>query len=93
MSGKGVIDADKVDDQWLSLMSTQAAPGATLIFHGNFDLKTYSIPIQGYFGWLLLVNMFPLIYGTPHNSSWFEIYLCLKLLTPVSGLKPHGVVA
>ena len=24
--------------QWLSLMSTQAAPGATPILHGNFDL-------------------------------------------------------
>ena len=41
-------------DQWLSLMSTQEAPGATLTFHGNFDLKTYSIPSQRYFGWFLL---------------------------------------
>ena len=55
-------------DQWLSLISTQATPGAILILHGNFEFKNYSIPIQGYFGWFILVDMFPLIYGTPHNS-------------------------
>ena len=30
-------------DQWLSLMSTQAAPGATPILHGNFDLPNQYI--------------------------------------------------
>jgi len=44
-------------DQWLSLMSTQAALGATLILHGNFELKTYSILSQGYSRWILLVNI------------------------------------
>ena len=29
----------EIVDQWLSLMSTQTAPGANPIFHGNFDLK------------------------------------------------------
>ena len=33
----------EIFDQWLSLMSTQAAPGATLILHGNFDLQKYYI--------------------------------------------------
>ena len=28
----------EIVDQWLSLMSNQAAPGANPIFHGNFDL-------------------------------------------------------
>ena len=28
----------EIVDQWLSLMSTQAAPGANPILHGNFDL-------------------------------------------------------
>ena len=36
-------------DHWLSLMSTQAAPGDTPILHGNFDMIAYSIPSQGYF--------------------------------------------
>ena len=74
-------------------MSTQEAPGATLILQGNFDLKNYSILSQGSSRWILLVEMFPLIYGTPSNSSRFERYSCLKLVTPVSGLKPYGVVA
>ena len=30
-------------DQWLSLMSTQAAPGANPILHGNFYLPNYYI--------------------------------------------------
>ena len=74
-------------------MSAQVAPWATLILKGNFDLKNYSILIQGYFGLSLLVEMFLLIYGMPSNSSRFERYSCLKLVTPVSGLKPYGVVA
>ena len=73
-------------------MSTQAAPRATPILHGNFDLKNYSILSQGYFGWFLFVKIFPLVYDMPHNSSQFERYLCLKLVTPVSGIKSHGVV-
>ena len=80
-------------DQWLSLISTQVAPRATLILHGNFDLENYYILGQEYFLWLLLVKMFLLIYGTPCNSSRFERYSCLKFVTPVSGLKSHGVVA
>ena len=80
-------------DHWLSLMSTQVAPGATLILHENFDLSNYYIPSQGYFLFFLLVDMFPLIYGTPRNSSRFERYSCLNLVTLASGLKPHGVVA
>ena len=31
----------EIVDQQLSLMSTQAAPGATPILHGNFDLQNY----------------------------------------------------
>ena len=31
----------EIVDQWLSLMSTQAAPRATQILHGNFDLPDY----------------------------------------------------
>ena len=83
----------EIVDQWLSLMSTQAEPGPAPILHGKFDLKNYSILSQGYLGWFLLVEIFPLIYGSPRNSSWFERYSCLNLVTPVSGLKPHGVVA
>ena len=79
-------------DRWLSLMSTQAAPGSTRIFHGNFDLPIYYILGQGYILWFLVVDMFPLIYVTPCNSSRFERYSCLKFVTLVSGLKPHGVV-
>ena len=82
----------EIFNQWLPLISTQAALGATLILHGNFDLPNYYILSQGYFLWFLLVEMFPLIYGTPRNSSRFEIYSCLKFLPPISGLKPHGVV-
>ena len=33
----------EIFDQWLSLMSTQVTPTTTPIFHGNFDLTTYSI--------------------------------------------------
>ena len=33
----------KIVDQWLSLTSTQATLGATLILHGNFDLQNYYI--------------------------------------------------
>lgn len=83
----------EIVDQWLSLMSMQVAPGATLILHGNFDLKKYSIISQGSSIWILLVQMFPLIYGTPRNSSRFTRYSCLKLVTTISGLKPYGVVA
>ena len=83
----------EIVDQWLSLMSIQVAPGATLILHGNFDLPNYYILGQEYFLWFLLVNMFPLIYGTPCNSSRFERYSYLKFVTPISGLKTHGVVA
>ena len=39
----------EIVDQWLSLMSTQAAARATLILHGNFDLENYYILSQGYF--------------------------------------------
>lgn len=80
-------------DQWLSLMSTQAAPGATPILQGHFDLKTHIILHQRSSLWILLIDMFLLIYGTPSSSSWFESYLHLKLVTTVSGLKPFGVVA
>ena len=44
------ISLEDFFDHWLSLMSTQAAPGATPILSGNFDLTTQSIPSQGYFG-------------------------------------------
>ena len=73
-------------------MSTQVAPGAT---QSCMVILTYQITIflgQEYFLWFLLVDMFPLIYGTPCNSSRFERYSCLKFVTPVSGLKPHVVV-
>lgn len=33
----------KVVDRWLSLMSTQATPRATLIFHGKFDMEIHGI--------------------------------------------------
>ena len=33
-------------DQWLSLMSTQAAPGSTSILHGIFDLPNCSIVVK-----------------------------------------------
>ena len=36
-------------DQWLSLMLTQEAPGATPILHGNFYLPNYYIMGQEYF--------------------------------------------
>jgi len=74
-------------------MSSQAAPRATSIFHGNFDLTNHIILRQISSQWILLIDMFPLMYGMPLNSSRFEIYLFLKLVTPVSGLKPYGVVA
>jgi len=83
----------EIVDQWFSLMLTQATPRATLILQEYFDLTNYSILSQGYSIWILLIEMFPLIYGTPHNCSWFERYSCLKLVTPVSGLKPYGIVA
>ena len=38
---KGIVD------QWLSLMSTQATPMATLILHDNFYLKNHPILSQG----------------------------------------------
>jgi len=77
----------------LSLMSTQAAPGTTPILHGHFDLTTHPILSQGSSIWILLIKMFMLIYETPCSSLRFESYSCLKLRTPVNGLKPHGVVA
>ena len=83
----------EIVDQWLSLMSTQATPGATSIFHGNFELKNYFIPSQGYLGCFILVEVFPLIYGMPHYSSRFDRDSCLNLVTPVREIKPHGVVA
>ena len=83
----------KIVDQWLSLMSTQEAPEAILILHGNFDMRTYYILSQGSSRWILLIKMFRLIYGTPSNSSRFERYSCLNLVTLVSGIKPYGVVA
>jgi len=83
----------EIVDQWLSLMSTQATTGAAPILHGNFDLITYSILSQGSSRWIPLIDMFPSIYGTPSNSSRFERYSCFKLVTPVSALKPYGVVA
>ena len=49
-----------------------------------FDLTTYSILSQGSSRWILLVEMFSLIYGTPSNSSQFERYSCLKSVTPVT---------
>ena len=49
----------EIVDQWLSLMSTQVAPGATLMLHGHFDLTTFSILSQGSSRWILLVEMFP----------------------------------
>ena len=39
----------EIVDQWLSLVSTQAALGATPILHGNFDLPNNYIMSQGYF--------------------------------------------
>jgi len=87
------IPKGEIVDKWLSLMSTQEELGATPILHGHFDLKNLSILIQISSLWILLVDMFLLIYGMPPSSSWFEIYLHLKLVTPVSGLKPYGVVA
>ena len=79
------IPKGEIVDKWLSLMSTKAALGSTLMLHENFDLSNYYIHGQGCFLWFLLVDMFPLIYGTPCNSSRFKRYSCLKLVTPVSG--------
>ena len=59
-------------------------------------ILTYQITIfwvKDIFLWFLIVKMFSLIYGTPRNSSRFERYSCLELVTLVSGVKPHGVVA
>ena len=39
----------EIVDQRLSLMSTQAAPRATPIFHGNFYLQNYYILGQEFF--------------------------------------------
>ena len=39
----------EIVDQCLSLVFTQATPGATLILHGNFYFTNYSLPSQGYF--------------------------------------------
>ena len=36
----------EIVDQQLSLMSTQVAPGANPILHGNFDLPNYYILVQ-----------------------------------------------
>ena len=83
----------EIFDQRLSLMSTQAALGDTPILHGNLDLPNYYILGQELFSWFLLVEMFPLIYGTPRNSSQFDKYSCLKFVPSVIGLKHHGVVA
>ena len=74
-------------------MSTHAAPGANPILNGNFDLPSYYVLVQELFLWFLLVDMFPLIYGMPCNSSQFEKYSYFKFIPPVSGLKRHGVVA
>ena len=65
------IPKGEVVDQWLSLMSTQAAPRATSILHVNFYLANYYIMSQGLFLWFLLVDIFLLIYGSSHNSSRF----------------------
>ena len=43
------IPKGEIVDQWWSLMSTQAAPGATLILHGNFYLPNYYIVGQEFF--------------------------------------------
>ena len=75
----------EIVDHQLSLMSTQAAPRATLILHGIFDLHNYYILGQECFLWFLLVEMFPLIYGMPCNSSRFERYSCLKFVTQLVG--------
>ena len=64
----------EIVDQQLRLMSTQEAPRATPILHGNIDLKKFYIMGQELFLWFLLVKMFPLIYHMPRNSSWFERY-------------------
>lgn len=42
--------------------------------------------------WILLVEMFPVVYGTPQEASWFERYSSLKVKTPISGLKSQGMV-
>ena len=59
----------EIVDQRLSLMSTQETLGATPILHGNYDLPNYYILGQEFFIWFLIVEMFPLIYGMPNNSS------------------------
>ena len=64
--------------------------GGVLVFP---SMPNYYILGQEYFLWFLIVEMFPLIYGMPRNSSQFERYSCLKFVILVSGLKPHGVVA
>ena len=83
----------EIVDQWLSMMSTQVAPKVTTILHGNFDLTTPSIFTEGSPIWILCIEMFPLIYGISCSSSRFEIYSCLMLVSLVSGLKSHRVVA
>ena len=83
----------EIVNQWFSLMSTQATPGATPILKGIFGFTNYYILSQVSSIWILLVEMFSLIYGMSSNSSRFERYSCLKLVTPFNGLKPYGVVA
>lgn len=58
----------EIVDQWFSLMSTQATPRATSILHRNFHLKALSNLSQVSSRWILLVEMFLFIYGTPRNS-------------------------
>ena len=62
----------EIVDRWLTLMSTQAAPGATTIFVDNFGMKIYGLlsPNPPYS--ILLEELFLLICGMPRSSSWFE---------------------
>ena len=48
----------EIVDQWLSLMSTQAAPRATPILHGNFDLQNYIFWVKNIFDGFYLSRCF-----------------------------------
>lgn len=74
-------------------MSTQATPRMTLNFHGTLGITIHDFSSHNHYRNTLLKNKFLSVYSSPRNSSQFVSYSRLKLVTPISGLKPHGVVA
>ena len=74
-------------------MSTQETPRITLNFHGTLGTIIHGFSSHHHYKNTLLKNIFLSVYSSPRNSSQFVSYSILKLVTPISGLKPHGVVA